>query len=205
MSLRFIDWVWQVKGSLSLAPGQSSDDVFDKLDPLFQQKGTSHERTNDALVFHKKDQAAQDEMSVFDSGILKIDKGGAVPVLRYRLTSRILLFCFLAPLLFFGIGQLTIAMGKFDKLPTAADIAEKKEAAAKMGKMPLNPLDQALGAPAPEKPGKDRADKLGGDDKKPSPTPAYVFAAIFAVLYIVGRVLEGHIVKTLFKRRLNTG
>jgi len=43
-------------------------DAFDRLDPLFRQTGTSHERTDDTLVFRKKDQAAQDKMSIFDGG-----------------------------------------------------------------------------------------------------------------------------------------
>ncbi len=68
MNLRFIDWIWHVRGSLALAPGQSGDDAFDRLDPLFRQVGTSHERTDDTLVFRKKDQAAQDKMSVFECG-----------------------------------------------------------------------------------------------------------------------------------------
>jgi len=58
VNLRFIDWIWHVRGSLTLAPEQSSDDAFNRLDSLFRQTGTSHERTNDTLIFRKKDQAA---------------------------------------------------------------------------------------------------------------------------------------------------
>jgi hypothetical protein len=197
VNLRFIDWIWHVRGSLTLAPEQSSDDVFDRLEPLFRQTGTSHTRTNDTLIFRKKDQAAQDRMSVFDGGVLRIEKRGAAgSVLRYHLTSRALLFCFLAPLLFLAIAQLTIAVAKLEKPSAEASEAAKKPPAV----MPLNPIDKALGAPAPETHGKDGADKPGGRDKKPSPTPAYVFAAIFVTLYVVGRVLEDRLVKTLFKR-----
>jgi len=199
--LRFIDWIWHVRGSLALAPGQSGDDVFDRLAPLFSQPGTSHERTNDRLTFRKKDQAAQDKMSIFDGGVLRIDKGAAGSVLRYHLISRALLFCFLAPLLFLGIAQLTIALGAHQKSSTDATSAVKK-AVAKIVDVPMNPIDKALGAPAPEKPGKDGADKPGGRDKKPTPTPAYVFAGIFATLYIVGRILEDWLIKRLFRRRL---
>ena len=91
MNLRFIDWIWHVRGSLTLAPEQSSDDAFNRLDSLFRQTGTSHERTNDTLIFRKKDQAAQDKMSVFDGGVLQIEKGVAGSVLRYHLISRALL------------------------------------------------------------------------------------------------------------------
>ena len=195
MNPRFIDWIWHVRGSLALTPEQSSDDAFDRLGPLFRQTGTSHERTDDTLIFRKKDQAAQDKMSVFDGGVLRIERGGAGSVLRYHLTSRALLFCFLAPLLFLGIAQFTIAMGKLEKPSTEASDASKKSA-KKDADVPVNWIDKALGAPAPEKPGKK------GADKKPSPTPAYVFAAIFAALYVVGRILEDRLVKTLFRKRL---
>lgn len=197
MGLRFIDWIWQVKGSLALAPEQSGDDAFDKLAPLFRQTGTSHERTSDTLTFRKKDPAAQDKMSVFDSGVLQIEKGAAGSVLRYRLSSRMLMFCFLAPLLFLGFAQLTITLNKFEKPSTEAS----KKSAKRDVVLPMNPIDKALGAPAPEKPKKEEKGK-DGKGKGPSPTPAYVFAAIFAVLYVVGRIFEGRLVRSLFRKSL---
>jgi hypothetical protein len=205
---RFIDWIWHIRGSLALAPEQSSDDAFDRLDPLFRQTGTSHDRAKDTLTFRKKDQAAQDKMSVFDGGVLQIEKGVAGPVLHYRLTSRALLFCFLAPLLFLGIAQLTIGIGKLEKPSTeAAGKSGKASGASKKPEkkptvLPQNPIDKALGAPAPEKPKKDGAGTSEEEDKKPSPKAAYVFAALFAALYLVGRILEDRLVKTLFKKSL---
>jgi hypothetical protein len=202
---RFIDWIWHIRGSLALAPGLSSDEAFDRLDPLFRQSGTSHERTSDTLTFSKKNQAAQDKMSIFDDGVLKIEKGVAGPVLRYRLTSRALLFCFLAPLLFLGFAQLTIAIGKLEKPSTeASEKADKKKDEKKKAEVPMNPIDKALGAPAPEKPKKDEKDKDKDKDKdgKHSPTSAYVFAGIFATLYLVGRILEDRLIKAQFKKRL---
>ena len=214
-SMRLINWIWHVRGSLALTPGQSSDDAFDRLAPLFRETGTSHERTDDTLTFRKKDQAAQDKMSVFDRGVLRIEKGTAGPMLRYHLISRALLFCFLLVPLFLGIAQFTIAMGKFQKPKSevagtsgkAADASKKSAAKADADKaakapVPLNPIDKFLGAPEPEKPKKGDEDKPGRRNKKPSPTPAYVFAGIFATLYIVGRILEDRLVKTLFKKRL---
>ncbi len=207
MNLRFIDWIWHVSGSVALAPEQSSDEAFDRLDPLFRETGTSHERTNDTLVFQKKDPAAQDKMSIFDGGVLQIEKRAAGSVLRYRLTSRTLLFCFLAPLLFIGIAQLTVAIGKLQnpaKETSAAKKASdaKKKLAAERAEVPMNPIDKALGAPAPEKPKKGAAKKDDEKPKKPSPTAGYVFAAIFATLYVVGRILEDRLVKRLFRKRL---
>lgn len=199
MNIRFTDWIWHIKGSLALPLGQSSDDAFSRLDQLFRQRGTSHERKSDTLTFRKKDQAAQDKMSVFDSGVLQIENGSAGPVLHYRLASRALLFCFLAPLMFLSFAGLTIAAGKLEKPPT--DQASKKKDDKKDKVLPQNAIDKFLGAPAPEKPKKDKK-KEGEDDKKPKPTSAYVFAAIFAALYVVGRILEGRLVKSLFEKRL---
>ncbi len=197
MNLRFIDWIWHIRGTLALAPAQSRDDAFDRLDPLFRQTGTSLERTDDTLVFRKKDQTAQDKMSIFDGGVLQVEGGAAGPVLRYHLTSRALLFCFLAPLMFVAIAQLTIGIVKFHKPSAEAEGESEKPVVA-----PQHWIDKALGAPAPEKPGKDGAEKTGRRNKKPSTTPAYVFAAIFAALYLVGRILEDRLVKTLFRKKL---
>ena len=159
MNRRFIDWLWHVRGSLPLAPGQSRDDAFGRLDPLFREAGTSHDRTDDTLTFRKKGQGAQDRMSIFDGGVLQIRKGAAGLVLHYHLSSRALLFCFLAPLLFLAFGQITVGIGKLEK--ASADAAAKsgkasdaKKAEKKDVALPQNPIDRALGAPAPEKPKK---------------------------------------------------
>jgi hypothetical protein len=197
VNTRFIDWIWHVSGTVALVPGQSRDDAFDQLDALFRQPGTTRQRTGDTLTFHKKDQLAQDKMSVFDGGVLRIENGVGGPVLRYRLASRALLFCFLAPLLFLGIAQLTILQGNAWKAPDAS-----KKSAAKKAEVPMNPIDKALGAPAPEKPAKKGTDKPGGKNKKPSPTPAYVFAGLFATLYLIGRLLEDRLLRALFKKQL---
>ena len=190
MNLRFIDWIWHVRDNLALPPGQSSEDAFDRLDPLFRQTGTSYQRTNDTLTFSKKNQAAQDKMSVFDGGALQIDKSVGGPILRYDLTSRALLFCFLASPLFLGIAQLTVVISNFEK-PTPHE--EKKQA-----DMPMNPIDKALGAPEPDNSKKEDADK----DKKLSPKAAYLFSGIFAILYVVGRVLEDRLMKARFRKSL---
>jgi hypothetical protein len=204
---RLVDWIWHIRGSLALAPGQSIEDAFARLGPLFRQTGTSHERTNGSLVFCKKDPAAQDKMSIFDGGILRIEEGVDGSVLHYHLTSRALLLCFLAPLLFLAFAQFTIAVAQLSSPSEAAGQSGKasdalKNHAKKDAVLTQNPIDKALGAPAPEKPKKDGPNGDEEDDKKPSPTPAYVFAAIFAALYVVGRILEGWLVKALFKKRL---
>ena len=195
MNLRFIDWIWHVRGSLPLVHGQSSNDAFDRLDPLFRQTGTSHQLTNDTLTFAKKDQAAQDKMSVFDGGVLRIEKGAAGSVLRYDLISRALLFCFLAPFLFLVIAQFTTVIAKYDKPPHEAAKKHKPPAA-------MNPIDKALGAPAPDTSKKGDDDGGGKKGKKISATPAYFFAGIFTALYLVGRILEDRLIYFLFRKTL---
>ena len=193
MKIRVIDWIWHIQGSLALATGQTGDDAFDRLDPLLQQTGTSHERTDEALSFKKTNSAAQDRMSVFDRGEFRIERGVKGPVLHYHLTSRALLFCFLAPLFFLSIAQFTVVTNRWDKAHQAAP--------AKPVVVPMHPLDKALRAPEPDMPA---ADDSGAarDAARPSPTPAYVFAGIFATLYVVGRILEHRLVKALFRKRL---
>lgn len=198
VNFRLFDWIWHVRGSLALAPGQSSDDAFDRLEPLFRQTGTSHDRTRNRLTFRKRNPAAQDKMSIFDGGILEVENAVAGPVLRYRLTSRALLYCFLAPLLFLGFAQVTIIVGKLNAASTEA-VSSKERDKDDVVRV-LHPIDKALGAPAPDKPKKDKAkDK---DDKMHSPTAAYFFAAIFATLYVVGRILEDWLLKRLLRSKL---
>jgi len=201
--MRAIDWIWHVRGSVALAPGQSSDDAFDKLDPLFRQRGTSHERAGDTLTFTKKDSAAQDKMSIFDGGVLRIEQDTDGRALRYHLTSRALLACFLAPLLFLAFAAFTIQLVKWQAPSAEAAKAAEAEKKDKAADMPMNPIDKFLGAPAPEKKDKKDDDKKGGKrGKKPSPTPAYVFAGLFAALYVIGRILEAKLIKRLFQKKL---
>lgn len=207
MDLRFLEWIWHIRGGVPLPAGQSSDEAFDRLEPLFREHGTSHDRTDCTLTFRKKNPAAQDKMSIFSHGILWIEKEPAGSMLRYRLASRALLYCFLAPLLFLAFAQLNIAIGILDK-PSAEELAEEKrkteEREKRLAEQPQNPIDKFLGAPAPEKPKKDKDDKKAGEEGKgPSPTSAYVFAGIFAVLYVGGRLLEQWLIRSLFRKRLS--
>jgi hypothetical protein len=212
VNLRFIDWIWRVKGSLPLDARQSPADAFERLDPLFQAAGTTYRIEGDTLTFDKKSPLAQDKMSVYDHGALKVEHGAAGPVLRWWMTSKPLLFCFLAPLLFLGFGQLTIFVGELQK-PTAEEIKQAEEKAKKaekeMAQKKLNPIDEFLGAPAPEKPKseaekkKDKAEKDKKKEEGPSPTPAYVFAGIFSALYLLGRWLEPWLIRREFRRRLS--
>jgi len=33
VNIRVIDWIWHIRGRLALAPGQTGNDAFDRLDP----------------------------------------------------------------------------------------------------------------------------------------------------------------------------
>jgi len=193
MSLRLIDWIWNVRGQLALAPGLTRQEALGRLDPLFHEAGTTRELKGSTLRFRKVDPAAQDRMAVFETGELRIDDAAGGPVLRYHLVSRALLFCFLAPLLFLALAQVNVALGRLDRP------AETKVEKPKKPDVALNPIDALLGAPAPDKGKKDDGDK---DKDRHSPTPGYVFAGIFAVLWLVGRVLEDRLARALFARRL---
>ena len=200
MGFLSLDWIWHVNGSLRLPAGQSPSEAFDQLDPLFRETGTtSDERAGNTVVFDKKDAGAQDRLAVFDRAVLTVEEGAAGPVLRYRLTSRMLLFCFLLPLLFLAFAQVTIFVNGLEG-PAKEDAAEKD----KDVELPQSWIDKALGAPAPELPGKDKKDEEK-DKGKHSATPAYVFSGLFVFLYIFGRVREGRKARALFARNLSGG
>lgn len=200
MNTRFFDWIWHIRGSLPLPPGQSNEEAFARLDPFFRERGTSYKRSGNTLTFRKQNQAPQDKMSIFDGGVLQIEYSTKGPVLRYNLFSRALLYCFLAPLLFLSFAQITIALNTLEKTPAETSEKSKKEKKQEDRVLPQHPIDKALGAPAPEQPKKD--DKEKDEEKGPSPTPAYVFAAIFAALYAGGRILEAWLIKSRFRKNL---
>ncbi|WP_197460215.1 hypothetical protein [Sphingorhabdus sp. M41] len=211
MKLPFIDRIWRVKGSLPLDMSLSPAQAFDKLDPLFQANGTDCEIEGDSLTFNKTNPAAQDKLATFTRGTLTIVEREGRSVLAYDLTSPALLACFLAPLLFLALGQANVAIGEYEKA--------KAEAAEKSGKdtdkskeddevdkdVKLHWFDAAMGAPAPDKPDKKKKEKEKEEEKekKHSPKTAYILAAIFATLYVVGRILEPWLIKSIFRKKLS--
>lgn len=215
MSWRLINWIWHIRGSLSLGRGLSSDEVFARLDPLFQQEGTTYDRDGDTLIFHKKDQAAQDKMSIFDGGVLSVEDGDKSPELRYDLKSRALLACFIAPLVFMAFAQFSIVLSSLDSGCVGGDRASEQcvEEAAKEEEeeeeetvKELHPIDKFLGAPAPKQPDDDEKEEGEEDEEeekmKHSPLRAYIFAGIFSAIYIVGRFLESWLINRRFRKRL---
>lgn len=108
--LRLIDRIWHVRGALPLAGSPFTHDPFGALAPIFEERGTTVERTRDQLVFRKDNPDAQDKLASFERGTLWIEASDDGPVLRYDLTSHPLLWCFLAPVPFAALAFAVQAM-----------------------------------------------------------------------------------------------
>ena len=199
----YIDRIWRAEGEVSLPEGLAPDEAFARLDPLFQTSGTSYTVTGETLSYAKHNPAAQDRLATFTRGTLTIAGG----MLRFNVTSRALLLCFLAPLLFLFFAQAMVTINGWEKAAEAAQ-GEKAEGEdkAKDKEKPLpklNPIDEWLGAPAPEDPAKKKEKaKEKADKGKFDPTASYVLAGLFFVTFLVGRVLEPWLLKRTLRAAL---
>lgn len=246
MNFGFLKRIWHIRGQLPLPDGQSAEEALIRLSPLFEKAGTSYEVSGPELHFTKTEQAAQDKMSIYDGGTLLIDETATPAILTYRLKSRALLACFIAPLIFLAFAQFAVAVSALHTSADASDRATERGADADEDKAEedeekkvrkLNPIDKFLGAPAPKQPDDDKACDVEAEGetairrsseprtatrregepsekqaecetkdkkKKPkhSPTPAYVFAGIFFVVYLAGRFLEQWLIKRAFREKL---
>lgn len=201
MNWNLINWIWHVRGNLTVPAQQTSGEAFGKMEPLFQEVGTTHELKGDSLIFTKTNQPSQDKMAVFDNGVLSIENKKEGSVLRYDLTSKTLLFCFLAPFFFLAMAELTVVVKHLQKPSTEVSqsaVEKQKEKDKEARYLIQSPIDKALGVPAPEQK-TDKDDEKQGK-RKLSPVAAYVFAGIFSVLYVIGRISEALSVKSLFRR-----
>lgn len=122
---------------------------------MFEMDGTTYERTDEAITFQKKDQAAQDKMSIFDSGTLTVRTADRSPELKFDLKSRALLTCFLAPLVFLAFAQFSILLSELHTASDGADRATERTAETTEDEEDkkirrLHPIDQILGAPEPK-------------------------------------------------------
>lgn len=200
MNLRYIDWIWRVRGSVETGPGRGSEKVFESIDDLFQQPNTSYAIEGDALTFTKSKQLPQDKMSIYDSGTLWVADGR----LRFDMMSKALLACFLAPLFFFALGHIGMALDQWRNPPEVA--AAKKERAEKRSlvkpeDVPMHPIDKFLGAHEPKKEKKD-GEEGAKKDRKPSMKTAYTFMGIFFGLWFAGRILEYKLFQIRLRKRL---
>lgn len=193
-----IDTIWRARGEVALDQPLTADQAFARLDPLFQHPGTTFAVDGDTLTYSKTNPAAQDPLATFTRGTLQYQQRA----IRYDVKSTALLLCFLAPLLFLGFAQLSLAANAWEKSGAEVEEKAKKEEDKPKPVRKLNPVDEFLGAPPPDDPDKKKDEKKEDEDDGPhSPTPAYVLAGLFFVIYLVGRVLE----PWLFRRRLRAG
>lgn len=213
IALPYIDRIWRAEGSVIVPEPLTADEAFTRLDPLFQTPGTDYAVERDTLAYTKRNPAAQDKLATFTRGSLRVaqQQDGTSRVF-FNVSSTALLLCFLAPLLFLAFAQIMVTVNAWDKVAMeAAEAAEggkaKDEENDETKPLPkLHPLDQMLGAPAPEDPAKKKKDKEKEKDKdkdKFDPTPAYVLAGLFFVIYCVGRVLEPWLLKRTLRAALS--
>lgn len=205
MNLPYIDRVWRIEGEIPLGQSLSADTVFERLDPLFQTHGTEVAREGETLSYRKRNPAAQDKLATFTRGNLQVAaRSTGETVLRFDLSSTALLLCFLAPLLFIGFGQLAELANSWEKAAIEASPEKDKEKDKDKPKpVPkLNPIDEMLGAPAPEDPNKKKDKEKEKDEGPHSPTPAYVLAGLFFAIYLVGRVLEPWLIRRTFLKAI---
>lgn len=192
MKLPLIDRIWRVRGEIPVDSSISPEEVFARLEPLLRNDRTALAVEGETLSYAKRNPAAQDKLATFNRGTFRIEPAGAGAVLRFDLFSNALLLCFLAPLLFLGFAQAAITLNAWEAAAEAAakasEKSEKKDEEKPKPVSKLNPVDEFLGAPAPEDPNK--KDKDEEDEGRHSPDEAYVLAGLFAVIYLVGRWLE---------------
>lgn len=200
MTLPFIDKIWRVRGEVPIDPALSPDEAFARLDPLLRTAGTTLTVAGGTLTYSKHNPAAQDKLATFTRGNLWVERAGAGAVLRFDLFSHALLLCFLAPLLFLGFAQMAIAINEWEKAGTEVSEKAKDDDKPKPVKK-LNPVDEFLGAPAPENPNKNKDEKKD-DEGRHSPDKGYFMAGLFALIYLVGRWLEPWLVRRRLRAAL---
>jgi len=203
VKLPFVDRIWRARNSLPLETPLSAAEVFERLDPLIQTQGTTFRIEGNVLTYHKHNPAAQDRLATFTRGTLRVDAKDGRSWLSYDLTSPALLFCFLAPLLFLAFGQAIVAIGAYENAKAEANPEEEKKDEEKDEDVKLHPLDVFLGAPVPEKKDDEEKESEEKKDDKYSPKAAYILAAIFAALYVAGRILEPWLVRSRFRKALS--
>ncbi|MEM7700688.1 MAG: hypothetical protein AAF251_02005 [Pseudomonadota bacterium] len=214
--LPYIDRIWRAGSSIELPASISAGEVFDRLDPLFREQGTSVAVDGNTLTYAKTNPAAQDKLATFTSGTLTVAEEEQPARLSYDVGSTALFLCFLAPLAFLAFGQLSVFLNDVEKPALIAEMAEKEAEKANQAEnaIELHWVDKMLGAPQPKQPGEEneaknerRGDARARTEDEPegnhSPETAYAFAGIFAAIYIVGRVLEPYLLKKTFRNALS--
>ncbi|MEM6492818.1 MAG: hypothetical protein AAF650_00420 [Pseudomonadota bacterium] len=213
----YLDRIWRLKSSFELEEQLTADEVFQRLEPLFQTQGTEFAVQGHALTYLKTNPAAQDKLATFTAGTIVVDRSEDKTRLSYDLTSTALFLCFLAPLAFLAFAQFVNLINALEKPGLVAEQAVREQEKADEDEeeevIRLHWIDELLGAPAPKQPGEeDEEDRQGNgrsaerseDEVEPnhSPETAYAFAGIFSLIYLVGRILEPHLLKRTLRAAL---
>lgn len=201
LNLPLVDHIWRVRGAVPIDPALSAEETFALIEPLLNAPGTTFAADGEALVYSKHNPAAQDKFATFIRGRLWVERAGKGKVLRFDLFSHALLLCFLAPLLFLGFAQMAVTINAWEAASAeAAKEAEKKDADKPKPVKKLNPVDEFLGAPAPEDSHKKKDEKK--NEGRHSPDEGYFLAGLFAVIYLAGRWLDPWLVRRRFRAAL---
>lgn len=196
LNLPLIDNIWRVRGEVPIDPSLSAEEAFARIDPLLRTPGTTVVTEGGELAYSKHNPAAQDKLATFTRGRMWIERAGAGAVLRFDLFSHALLLCFLTPLLFLGFAQAAILINEWEAASTeATEKSAKKDDEKPKPVKKLHPVDEFLGAPAPEDPNKKKDEKKDKDKGRHSPDEGYFMAGLFAAIYLVGRWLEPFLVR----------
>jgi hypothetical protein len=211
LSVPYIEKIWRAEGEVPLDEALTPAEAFARLDPLFQTPGTTYVVEGDTLTYAKHNPAAQDKLATFTHGTLRLVKrADGTSWMAFKASSKALLLCFLAPLLFLAFAQIMTVANGWEKAASEAEQAAGKSKDGDKDKdkdeakpvAQLHPLDQMLGAPAPEDPSKKKGEKKDEPKEKFRTTPAYVLAGLFFVVFLVGRVLEPWLLKRTLRAAL---
>lgn len=194
-----IDRIWRSRGVVPVEPSLPSGEIFDRLSGLFDEGEFEIDRANRRLDYRKPNPAAQDKLATFSNGSLELTQNDQGQILRYDVGSPALLLTFLAPLLFLALAQGFVMLGQWEESKEASQPEDEDEEDDKPGE--LHWIDQMLGAPAPEDPDEEEEEDEEDDDY--SPRDAYGLAALFALIYLVGRFLEPYLFRKTVRRTIH--
>lgn len=197
MKLPFIDRIWVARGTLELEQQLDPREAFNRLAPLFDPKEIELNSQSSTLTYRKANPEAQHKLATFSSGTLEFQSRGDTSEITYRVRSLALLLTFLAPLLFLAFGQTIVGIGMVNQALTAE---EEKEDEEEKEPGELHWIDEMLGAPAPENPEDDEDEEE--EDEDHSPMQAYGLAGVFALIYLIGRILEPRLFRSTLRKAL---
>lgn len=199
----YIDRIWRVRGTLALDEPLEPDEAFGRLAHWFDREEVELDDGGTSLTFRKTNPGAQHKLATFSSGSLHIAHRDGKTEVDYDVRSPALILTFLAPLLFLALGQAIVGIGMLNEAISAEQSDEKDEEVEKEpGELHL--VDQMLGAPAPEQPDKNDKEKKDEEDEDHSPVKAYGLAGVFALIYLVGRMLEPRLFRSALRKALSS-